>query len=123
LKDIKHKDHRIAYTSLRISSHQLAIERGRYSKPFIPRNQRFCFLCENDQVIEDEKHVLLECCAYNDNRQNTFEDIQKVCPLFKTLDSTNTFLYLMTAEGKVSQSVAKFCFLANEIRKTSTNHK
>ena len=43
-------------SKLRISDHNLLIERGRYSK--IPRNQRTCSSCS---IVEDEKHFLLEC--------------------------------------------------------------
>jgi hypothetical protein len=43
-------------TKLRISSHPLAIETGRYSKPKTPHNERFCKFCK-DQV-EDKSHFL-----------------------------------------------------------------
>ena len=48
------KELRNKLTKLRISAHSLAIETGRYSKPKIPRNERFCKFCVNE--IEDEIH-------------------------------------------------------------------
>ena len=43
---------------LRLSSHDLMIERGRYLRPVIPRNQRVCLNCEQQ---EDEIDFMLFC--------------------------------------------------------------
>ena len=120
LHDIKHKEHRIIYTSLRISSHQLAIERGRYSNPPVPREHRLCSVC-NNQEVEDEKHFLIECNTYKDDRHNMIHQIGLVYPHFTNLCDTNKFLYLMTAEGKICQTVAKFCHAANKLRSVALN--
>ena len=48
--------HRIALTRLRLSSHHLRIETGRWSRT--PREQRLCVCQEN---IQTEEHVLLHC--------------------------------------------------------------
>ena len=46
--------HRISLTKLRVSSHQLAIETGRYNKPAsLPVEKRLCIHCGK---IEDEEH-------------------------------------------------------------------
>ena len=45
-------------SKLRISAHDLMIERGRYFRPVIPRNQRVCLNCEQ---VEDEIHFMLFC--------------------------------------------------------------
>ena len=47
-------------TKIRLSSHDLAIECGRYSA--IPRSNRLCSFCKND--IEDEMHFILKCPTY-----------------------------------------------------------
>lgn len=44
----------------RLSSHNLAIEKGRYSN--VNRNLRTCTLCIDD--IEDEMHFILSCPLY-----------------------------------------------------------
>ena len=41
------------FTQLRISAHRLCIEIGHYSRPKLPRENRFCFSCKN--AVEDEK--------------------------------------------------------------------
>ena len=46
--------HRKAFTRMRLSSHRLKVETGRWAR--IPRHQRLC-ACERD--IQSEEHVLL----------------------------------------------------------------
>ena len=66
LDTIQNKKFRIALTRLRLSSHRLEIEMGRWHKPqIIPRNERKCQLCN---TLEDEFHFLLECPLYHDLR-------------------------------------------------------
>jgi len=55
---IQTKRFRIALTKLRLSSHDLAIERGRHVH--VPRNERYCRNCTK-QTIENEYHFLLVC--------------------------------------------------------------
>ena len=56
-----------ALTRLRVSSHRLHIEAGRWAKPIsIPLNERKCSIC---QQLEDEYHFVLECSIYNDLRK------------------------------------------------------
>ena len=53
-----------AFSKLRMSSHRLEIEAGRWVRPIrIPIVQRKCSVCN---VIEDEFHFVLECQLYND---------------------------------------------------------
>ena len=58
---------------LRISSHKLRIETGRYDK--LPRDQRLCSLC-NCNKIEDETHFLLDCPSYSSIRDRFFSKIE-----------------------------------------------
>ena len=53
-------------TKMRISDHNLFIEKGRYSN--IPRDERTCSSCK---VVEDEKHFLIEC-KINENFREAF---------------------------------------------------
>ncbi len=59
------KKFRFAFVSLRCSSHQLMIEKGRYTG--IDRDQRFCPFCKIE--IEDEYHFVLVCPLYKDLRE------------------------------------------------------
>ena len=57
-------------TKLRISAHPLEIETGRYSKPCIPKECRFCHFCKT--AVEDELHFLYDCPIYKDIRQKYY---------------------------------------------------
>ena len=56
---VKVKKFRIAMTKLRVASHRLEIEEGRWAKPNrVPVDERKCRHCN---TLEDEFHFLLEC--------------------------------------------------------------
>ena len=69
LTDIKNVKHRMAMTRLRLSSHNLNIEEGRYSST--PREERICSLCKKD--VEDETHFLIICPMYNNIKHHLSE--------------------------------------------------
>jgi hypothetical protein len=56
--DILPKRFRIATFRLRLSSHKLRFETGRYAPNRIDRNQRKCLLC-NRNDIENEYHFVI----------------------------------------------------------------
>jgi hypothetical protein len=53
---------RIAITRFRLSSHNLAIERGRWAR--IPRESRLCVHCDDASHIQDEQHVISHCAKH-----------------------------------------------------------
>ena len=61
------KKFRYAFTRLRVASHRLEIEAGRWHKPNrTPVEERKCFYCNS---LEDEFHFVLECSLYQELRQ------------------------------------------------------
>ena len=48
---------RQAFTRVRLMSHELKVETGRWSR--LPREERVCSC--NNETVQDEKHVLLDC--------------------------------------------------------------
>ena len=58
---------RAQLTKLRVSAHSLAIETGRYKRPYLPASERFCKCCSVE--IEDETHFLLYCPLYRELRE------------------------------------------------------
>ena len=53
-------------SKLRVSSHRLEIETGRWTWPVsTPFDERKCHICDR---LEDEFHFLFECPLYNDLR-------------------------------------------------------
>ena len=57
-------------TKLRISAHPLEIETGRYSKPCIPKESRFCYFCKT--VVENEVHLIYDCPIYKELRKKYY---------------------------------------------------
>ena len=67
LSIITNPSHRASVTKLRISCHNLYIGRGRYERPFIPREDRWCnhcFLQYGIKTVKDDMHVLSYCSLY-----------------------------------------------------------
>jgi hypothetical protein len=54
---------------LRTNSHQLRCETRRWKRPKEAWEERVCVLCTSGKV-ETEKHFILECEAFKDNRDN-----------------------------------------------------
>ena len=76
---IKNDKHRYALSRLRISAHNLYIERGRYKIPPVSREDRICLYCKynnNTDTIESESHVLDVCALYDSVRTSICSSIQ-----------------------------------------------
>ena len=54
----------------RVSSHQLAKEKGRHQLPVIPPHERLCHYCTKGKV-DDELHFLLQC-DFNEQDRRSF---------------------------------------------------
>ena len=71
---IKNYDYRRAISKIRFSAHNFEIERGRYTNPITPRDERFCKYCDlvrNIKVTECERHILCDCPLYNPLRDRS----------------------------------------------------
>ena len=69
---------RYSLTRLRVSSHMLNIECGRWARPnIIPVNER---KCQNCNVLEDENHFVLECSLYNELRKQYIPSFNRKNP-------------------------------------------
>ncbi len=72
LSSTKNLNHTQALFRFRISSHNLRIETGRYTRPKIQVNQRMCIYCTS-QTVETELHFLLECSLFIKERMDFLE--------------------------------------------------
>ena len=65
--------YRSAFAKFRCGVAPIKIETGRYEG--LSSDNRFCFneCCTQNQLIEDEKHVLLKCPLYSHMRQELFD--------------------------------------------------
>ena len=106
---MKTKNKRRHFTKLRISAHHLPIEKGRYSRPVTPRDQRFCQSCDM-MSIGDEFHFLLVCPKHDEQRLILFDQLSKFTILSNEQDQ-DTFIHLMSCcqgDTEVSNLVCRF---------------
>ena len=96
---------RIALSKLRMSSHRLEIECGRWKKPnSIPLNERICRFCG---ILEDEYHFVIECKLFLNLRKQYIKEyfwkrpsVQKFIQLIANgnqLDMKNLSIYVYKA--------------------------
>ena len=100
---------RKALSRIRLSSHRLEIEAGRWHKPQkIPRNERKCRHCN---TLEDEFHFLLECKTFSDLRK------QYIKPYFWRNPNMIKFTELMKSENPtIIRKLAIYTYKCFEIR-------
>ena len=80
--DMPNKHLRVSITKIRLSSHLLFVERGRWAN--IVRPDRKCECC---RVIEDEYHVFIECPRFINERKRYLPISLKIRPsMFKFLN-------------------------------------
>ena len=91
---IKNQKHRVALSRLRLSSHQLMIEKGRHRKPVIPRLERICPMCNHG--VEDECHFVTICPIYHEARNALFSAAEGSATNFEEIPSNEQkFIYLI----------------------------
>ena len=94
LELLKVEKYRRSLCRLRVSSHRLEVERGRWAKPNkIPLDNRKCRFCE---VLEDEYHFILECYIYNDLRKTYIK------PYYWWRPNMSKFIELLTTENNTT---------------------
>ena len=104
-------------TRLRLCSHSLEIETGRWDRPITDRKDRHCSYCKTHgiQEVEDEGHFLVICPQYRELRetllpQNILHD-NSLCKEDKVTQ--------ILSDIENVKSVAKFIYQAFEDRKIS----
>ena len=112
LDSIKNIKNRTALTKLRLSNHELMIEKGRHQD--LLENQRFCPFCDNR--IENEQHFVMECPTYNVLRQNLFDNIIENENEFNGLNELEKFCFLLT-EPDAGDLISEYLNKTFQIRK------
>ena len=106
-------------TKLRPSNHRLAIETGRYMRPYKKPNERICPLCKKE--AEDEKHFLISCSVYKEKRKSLFECLSKKFKLPIVKMSTENLFFLLlnppSNNAELQKIIAKHMHDCYEIRK------
>ena len=121
LIQVRNSKYRIAISKFRCSSHLLAIERGRHTKPKTDICNRICYHCN---IIEDEFHFLINCPLYDQERRNLFISVQSQYPNLLYLDNENKFILLLTSnDPQLLTSLGKYLYLSFQKRDDILNNK
>ena len=106
-------------TRLRISSHNLAVETGRYTRPKkTDFEKRVCFYCK--EKVETEHHMIFECNLYATERNMFRKDLDE-CSIIDFKASDEIFCLLMTClngDLDIGKAVCKFVNSCFETRYT-----
>ena len=107
---------RYCTTQLRISAHDLQIERGRYVN--MPRKERICIWCKTtlgQNIIEDEKHTLFDCDLYSTIRKNLIDNLNKY------RDERRPLISHSNLKDHLMQTLSPHCFCPNNISFSTPN--
>ena len=109
LKCINIDKFRIALSRLRVSSHRLENETGRWNKPIaIPFHDRKCKHCS---ILEDEFHFILECSLYTALRK------KYINKYFWKSPNIPKFIELMQSENEIeTRNLSMYILKAFELR-------
>ena len=109
-------------TKLRISAHDLAIEKGRYSN--IARGDRICHWCQTSmgvRVTEDEEHVLFKCDLYAGLFQKLNTRLKNSPPLpYYTHDHSHSQIHTDSNDIKILSNLMNL--LSPHTLKTTSSH-
>jgi hypothetical protein len=108
LEQVNSEKFRTALTRLRVSSHRLCVETGRWKQPVTPFSERLCQICSK---LEDEYHFLFECPLYDNLRK------QFIKPYY--LNRSNMFkcLELLQSDNKkINRNLAMYVHKAFSCR-------
>ena len=96
--DFVPEHYRIAFTRLRLGSHRLKVETGRWSR--IPRERRLCPCGQ----IQDESHALLNCSQLSHLRQEFCNlDFNSLATLMSFTDFSYLCKYLFIVNKKIQE--------------------
>ena len=104
LDQIRNTKYRQKLTKLRLSNHQLMIEKGRHMK--LEKDERICPVCS--EGVEDEIHFLLNCKQYDSLREPLLHECSDLKMNFRYYSDVEKFILMMTTPvlmGNVSKFI------------------
>ena len=95
---------RSSVSKMRLSSHNLMIEKGRHLNLNV--EDRLCQKCNMD-LVEDEFHSIMICTAFSHKRNILFDVLNKNVKDWIELNNENKFLLIMKANTQTTE-IAEF---------------
>ena len=110
---------RTALTKIRLSNHDLMIEKGRHRD--LDENERLCPFCDN--AVENEQHFILECGTFRALRVDLLAKVTESSNSFNTLSENDKFCFLLS-EPDAAKQVGAYLNKTLHIRRfLLENHK
>jgi sorting nexin-29 len=109
---------RCSLSKFRLSAHKLKIETGRYNSKnaYTKPEDRLCTICDLGEC-ENEKHFLLTCPAYKDERKEVFKFISISNKWFTGYSDDEKLVWILSNEDpQIMQKVAKFIYENMKVR-------
>ena len=100
------------FTRLRLSNHDLMIEKGRPLK--LKVHERTCPLCNNG--LEDEIHFTILCPALACTREKFFSEVTETLPTFTNLCDHDKFVHIINPIPSIAAKAASYIALITEER-------
>ena len=117
LNSVKNLKGRTALTKIRLSNHDLMIEKGRHQG--LQENDRLCPFCEN--TVENEHHFIMQCSTYDSLRQNLFIKISEAYNQFTVFDDYDKFIFLLS-NCDVAKQMGEYLDKTLELRRFLTEN-
>ena len=109
LDKIINPKYKTALSRFRMSNHNLLIEKGRYVRPRLDRNERKCFNCKDE--IEDEYHFIIKCPLYTNERRDLIGLSENMYKNFNSLSDEQKFVFILSNENEnILETLARFIF-------------
>ena len=105
--------HRSAFAKFRCGVAPIRVETGRYER--LPFEERLCPVCEGGEV-ETEKHVLMQCPAYRDIREELFTCASDVIPSWAQ-ETTDFCFNALMCNNLLVRPVARACHMILNFRR------
>ena len=101
---------RVPHTKLRISAHPLRIETGRYNLPApLSVEERVCWFCTEEPIVEDELHFLFNCHSYAQERQEFTEHCKLLNKAFHYLTNIDKWKFISHTTNNLLFQQIHFC--------------
>ena len=111
------KRYRNALSKLRVSSHQLEIEKGRHFNPVIPESERICKFC-NSGLIDNELHFITSCDFISHERHLLIRSVSEHITISYPL-ALDFFIELFVSRNDdVITALSKFIYISFKKRES-----
>ena len=110
---VRNRNQRAFLSRLRTGSHTLGIEKGRWTKPVTPLDQRICVYCSDATAtttptsprpppvapppgsVDNEHHFLIQCSRFANERIAVFAEMSSLMPDFMQMSDQHKFKILL----------------------------